>query len=86
MPVRARLIRSFVVLGMATLPGGAAPQAQNLVADLSHHLIAITTAFVGTQVVAFGVAESGHDIIVTVHAVPGRIWSCGASRASPASG
>ena len=67
MPVRARLTRLIVVLGLATLPGGAAPQAQNLVADLSHHLIAITTAFVGTQVVAFGVAESGHDIIVTVH-------------------
>ena len=66
MPVRARLTRLIVVLGLATLPGGAAPQAQNLVADLSHHLIAITTAFVGTQVVAFGVAKSGDDIIVTV--------------------
>ena len=66
MPGRARLTRLIVVLGVATLPGGAAPQAQNLVADLSHHLIAITTAFVGTQVVAFGVAKSGDDIIVTV--------------------
>jgi uncharacterized protein (TIGR02186 family) len=66
MAARPRLIRLIVVLGLATLPGGAAPQAQNLVADLSHHLIAITTAFVGTQVVAFGAAEGGGDIIVTV--------------------
>ena len=61
-----RLSRLLAVLGLALLPGGAAPQAQSLVADLSHHLIAITTGFVGTQVVAFGVAESGSDVIVTV--------------------
>ena len=66
MAARARLMRLVAVLALATLPGGAAPQAQNLVADLSHHLIAITTGFIGTQVVAFGVAESGHDVIVTV--------------------
>jgi uncharacterized protein (TIGR02186 family) len=66
MAVRARLSRVVVVVGLAMLPAGAAPQGQSLVADLSHHLIAITTAFVGTQVVAFGVAESGHDVIVTV--------------------
>lgn len=58
------LIRLVAVLGLAMLPSGATPQA--LVADLSHHLIAITTAFVGTEVVAFGVAESGDDIIITV--------------------
>lgn len=63
---RARLRRLLAVLGLALLPGGAAPEAESLVADLSHHLIAITTAFVGTQVVAFGVAESGRDVIVTV--------------------
>ena len=84
MPVRARLARLIVVLGLATLPGGAAPQAQNLVADLSHHLIAITTAFVGTQVVAFGVARQTTSS--SRSRAPGRIWSCGANRASPASG
>jgi uncharacterized protein (TIGR02186 family) len=56
-----------MLLALATvLPPGDAPRAQNLVADLSHHLIAITTAFVGTQVVAFGVTEGGGDIVVTV--------------------
>jgi uncharacterized protein (TIGR02186 family) len=66
MAIRPGLIRLAAVLALAVLPAGAAPRGQSLVADLSHHLIAITTAFVGTQVVAFGVAESGHDVIVTV--------------------
>jgi uncharacterized protein (TIGR02186 family) len=57
------------------LPGAAAepragPEAESgpetLVADLSHHLIAITTAFVGTNVVLFGTADRGGDIAVTV--------------------
>lgn len=61
---RLRPFRLIAVLGLAMLPGGAAPQS--LVADLSHHLIAITTAFVGTQVVAFGVTEGRGDVIVTV--------------------
>jgi uncharacterized protein (TIGR02186 family) len=68
MPASARsLARLLVVLGLAVLPGGAEPRAQALVADLSHHLIAITTAFVGTNVVLFGTAEGGGDIVVTVH-------------------
>ena len=65
-PARS-LARLLVILGLAVLPGGAEPRAQALVADLSHHLIAITTAFVGTNVVLFGTAEGGGDIVVTVH-------------------
>ena len=41
-------------------------RADTLVADLSEHLIAITTAFVGTDVVLFGTTEPGGDIVVTV--------------------
>jgi uncharacterized protein (TIGR02186 family) len=66
MAAGTRVRRLLAVVGLALLPGGAAPQDESLVADLSHHLIAITTAFVGTQVVAFGVAERGRDVIVTV--------------------
>jgi len=40
--------------------------ADTLVADLSQRLIAITTAFVGTDVVLFGTSDPDHDIVVTV--------------------
>jgi uncharacterized protein (TIGR02186 family) len=40
--------------------------ASELVADLSQHLIAITTAFVGTEVVLFGTSDGEGDIAVTV--------------------
>jgi uncharacterized protein (TIGR02186 family) len=42
-------------------------RANGLVADLSQHLIAITTAFVGTNVVLFGTSDGEGDIVVTVH-------------------
>jgi uncharacterized protein (TIGR02186 family) len=65
---RRGVARLLLWLALATmLLPREAPRAQALVADLSHHLIAITTAFVGTQVVLFGVAEGGGDIAVTVH-------------------
>jgi uncharacterized protein (TIGR02186 family) len=41
-------------------------RASELVADLSQHLIAITTAFVGTDVVLFGTSDGAGDIAVTV--------------------
>jgi uncharacterized protein (TIGR02186 family) len=67
MAARRSLIRLLLCLALAVaLPYGDAPRAQSLVADLSHHLIAITTAFVGTEVVLFGVAESGGNIAITV--------------------
>ena len=67
MPARRCLTRLLLCLALATaLPPGDAPRAQSLVADLSHHLIAITTAFVGTTVVLFGVADKGGNIAVTV--------------------
>jgi len=39
---------------------------ERLAADISDHLIAITTAFVGTTVVLFGTTTAGNDIAVTV--------------------
>jgi uncharacterized protein (TIGR02186 family) len=42
-------------------------RSETLVADLSEHLIAITTAFVGTDVVLFGTTGGSGDVIVTVH-------------------
>ena len=45
----------------------AAPaRAQPLVADLSSHLIAITTGFAGTEVLLFGATEGQGDVVVAL--------------------
>lgn len=44
----------------------AAARAEPLVADLSDHLIAITTGFTGAEVLLFGATEGEGDIVVTV--------------------
>lgn len=54
-----------LLLGALRADGDA--RANGLVADLSQHLIAITTAFVGTNVVLFGTSDGEGDIVVTVH-------------------
>jgi uncharacterized protein (TIGR02186 family) len=54
----------LLVLALACQP---ARTDEALVADLSEHLIAITTAFVGTTVVLFGTSDGEHDIAVTIH-------------------
>lgn len=41
--------------------------AQTLVADLSSHLIAITTGFTGTEVVLFGAIDQPGDVVVVVN-------------------
>jgi len=41
-------------------------RAQGLVADLSSHLIGITTGFVGTDVVLFGATDGAGDVVVVV--------------------
>ena len=60
---------ALVVLVVATvvLRSAGEARANSLVADLSAHLIAITTAFVGTNVVLFGTTDGDGDIVVTVH-------------------
>lgn len=46
---------------------GALPvQAEPLVADLSDHMIAITTGFTGAEVLLFGATEGEGDVIVVV--------------------
>jgi uncharacterized protein (TIGR02186 family) len=56
----------LVVVTTAFRSAGEA-RANSLAADLSSHLIAITTAFVGTDVVLFGTTDGDGDIVVTVH-------------------
>lgn len=60
-------LRISVLALLALLWLGAAPvRAEPLVADLSDHLIAITTGFTGAEVLLFGATEGAGDIIVTV--------------------
>lgn len=62
---------AFIALTMIGLsrPAGAEP----LVADLSKHLVAITTGFAGTDVLLFGAVEDsrgGGDVVVVVRGPP----------------
>ncbi|HYG89017.1 MAG TPA: TIGR02186 family protein [Azospirillum sp.] len=50
----------------AVLALAVAARAQQLVADLSSHLIAITTGFTGTEVVLFGSTDGPGDVAVVV--------------------
>jgi uncharacterized protein (TIGR02186 family) len=50
-------------LGMTA---AASARAETLVADLSEHLVQITTGFTGARVLLFGALEEGGDVIVVV--------------------
>jgi len=58
---------AILVAVTAALRSAGEARANSLAADLSAHLIAITTAFVGTNVVLFGTTDGDGDIVVTVH-------------------
>lgn len=66
--------RRLIVLALLALllvPAAAARAAEPLVADLSKHLVAITTGFAGTDVLLFGAVEEvpgvgGADVVVVV--------------------
>jgi uncharacterized protein (TIGR02186 family) len=59
-----RALMALVAALVLALPAPA--RAQQLVADLTSHLVAITTGFTGTSVVLFGAVEGGGDIVVVV--------------------
>ena len=56
---------ALAVLALLGLANGSV-RADGVVADLSSHLIAITSGFTGTSVVLFGATEGGGDIITVV--------------------
>ena len=60
-----------IAAALALAARGAAAQA--LVADLTNHLIAITTGFTGTEVVLFGAIEGDGDVIVVVRGPEGPV-------------
>src|SRR5207248_11390524 len=59
------LALAFMVL-LAVAGGGGPARGDGIVADLSSHLIAITTGFTGASVVLFGATEGRGDIIAVV--------------------
>ncbi|MEZ5823772.1 MAG: TIGR02186 family protein [Geminicoccaceae bacterium] len=62
-----RILPLLVLLTMTSSAPREPAQAAGVVADLSHHLIAITTAFAGTDVLLFGALEEpGTDVAVVV--------------------
>ena len=67
-PVRLPVVAA-ALLGLAAaclcVPAGPA-RANSLVADLSQHLVAITTGFVGTDVLLFGATTEPGDVVVIV--------------------
>jgi len=59
------ILRALFGLFCLLVPA-AAGAAEPLVADLSKHLVAITTGFAGTDVLLFGAVEGDGDVVVVV--------------------
>lgn len=55
-----------LVVACCLLAAWPARAAEPLVADLSRHLVAITTGFAGTDVLLFGAVEGEGDVVVVV--------------------
>lgn len=67
--MRHLLLILLLTATMMAPTGGPAHAAEPLVADLSHHLVAITTGFAGTQVLLFGAVDDVPgiaDVVVVV--------------------
>lgn len=66
--VKRRWVQGCAALAGLLLGGAVAANvwAQQLVADLSSHLIAITTGFTGTEVVLFGTTDGAGDVAIVV--------------------
>lgn len=62
----ARLL-GWTAVALALLWACIVPaRAQELIVDLSQHLVAITTGFTGADVLLFGAAGAGEDVLVVV--------------------
>jgi uncharacterized protein (TIGR02186 family) len=73
MPTRPPLVLLVMLAGvlLALEPRGAA--AQQLIADLSKHRVAITTGFTGDDVLLFGATEGPGDVVVVVRGPIGEV-------------
>jgi uncharacterized protein (TIGR02186 family) len=64
--MRAVLLLAALLAWIASTAGARIAVAASLVADLSSHLIAITTGFTGTEVLLFGAKEEPGEVVVIV--------------------
>jgi uncharacterized protein (TIGR02186 family) len=64
--VRASLVALAVLAWFGSVAGARFAIAASLVADLSSHLIAITTGFTGTEVLLFGAKEGPGQVVMIV--------------------
>lgn len=64
--MRVSLLALALVAWLASVAGARVAVAASLVADLSNHLIAITTGFTGTEVLLFGAKEGPGEVVVVV--------------------
>ncbi|HXV23851.1 MAG TPA: TIGR02186 family protein [Alphaproteobacteria bacterium] len=71
--MRASLLVLAVLAWVASVAGGRIAVAASLVADLSDHLIAITTGFTGTDVLLFGAKEGPGEVVMIVRGPIGAI-------------
>ncbi|HYM03334.1 MAG TPA: TIGR02186 family protein [Stellaceae bacterium] len=62
----AWFVIAALAIGSSPAAGAEPLLAEPLIADLTSHLIAITTGFTGTNVVLFGATEGEGDVIVVV--------------------
>ena len=60
------VLRHLLIVVFLAVPAAVARAEQPLLADLTSHLIAITTGFTGTSVVLFGATDGPGDIIIIV--------------------
>ncbi len=67
-----RALRTATVVAIS-IASAAVARAQPLVADLSDHLVAITTGFTGTDLLLFGAVEGEGDIVVVVRGPEERV-------------
>ena len=63
---RRAALKLFLLAMMIVVTPSVSPRADTLVADLSSHLIAITTGFHGDEVLLFGATDGDGDVIVVV--------------------
>ncbi|MEJ2563136.1 MAG: TIGR02186 family protein [Anaerolineales bacterium] len=68
--MRRRLLPLLALLSLLMIGPATQGRAVPLIADLSNHLVAITTGFSGTELLLFGAVEQEGDVVIVVKGPP----------------